>query len=75
MKLPGWQQSTNDRKGGGQLSLPQIKSSIQSLSESQSPSLMPHWLDDEQHEMTSSAMTLQSLAEISNHILYICTFD
>ena len=46
MSLPGsLQQSASDGKCDGQLSVPQTKLPIQSLSESQSPWLRPHWFD------------------------------
>ena len=34
-----------------QLACPQIKLPLQSLSESQSPSLLPHWLDEVQQSL------------------------
>ena len=42
------QQSALNGKCDWQLSDPQIRLPLQSLFESQSPSLIPHWLDDEQ---------------------------
>ena len=46
-KLPV-QQSASVGNGELQLSVPQTKLPLHSLSESQSPWLGPHWLDDEQ---------------------------
>ena len=46
MSLPGsLQQSASDGKCDGQLSVPQTKLPVQSLSKSQSPWLRPHWFD------------------------------
>ena len=58
-KSPGsLQQSAVDGKVDGQLSMPHIKLPLQSLSESQSPSFNPHWLDDEQQFMTSLSLPI-----------------
>ena len=70
LKLRGSsQQSVLNGKGDSQLLLPQTRSSLQSLSESQSPWLMPHWLDGEQQVKTSSLMALQISAEKWIYIL------
>ena len=58
-KSPGSsQQSAVDGKVDAQLSVPHIKLPLHSLSESQSPSFNPHWLDDEQQFRTSVSLPI-----------------
>ena len=55
LNVPKVQQSSVESKFGPlQLSYPHTRSPLQSTSESQSPSLTPHWLDSVQHESSPS---------------------